>query len=156
MMKVCTAKFKVRDAKEINFVDQMTKRVIALVEKHGLRVNHIRFGRQVKSWGSSSVADYHTYTYRNDADKVEFWINGHNSDMTEESMRYLEWALVKGNFRFLAKEKQMEYYDDQDLTAYELKHGTKLVKNKDTKKYFATCHYADSILGFNYRLEKSS
>ena len=152
-MNVCHAKFAPHNDKEVLFLSQMIERVTALVAKHSLPHTHLRFGRQVKSWGSNGVADYHTYTYRGDATKVEFWVNAHNSTMDEEGIRYLEWSLVKGNFRFLPKAEQKKYYDDQDILAYNLKYGKNLTTCAQNRKYFAAGHYADTVLGFNYRLE---
>ena len=99
-MQVCHAKFKPRDAAEVMFITNMVERVTELVKKHNLPITKIRFGRQVKAWGSTAVSDYHVYRYWDADETKEFWINGHECDMSEEGMRYLEWSLIKGCFRF--------------------------------------------------------
>jgi len=151
-MQVCHAKFKPHTPEEQLFLTEMIARCKDLVAKHKLRVNHLRFGRQVKAYGSTGVAEYHTYTYRGDPNKVEFWINAHYTAMTEAGVRKLEHALVKGNFRFLPKDEQAAYVNtaDASIVAYNLKNGRNLEASKRNRQYFAAEDYADTILGFYY------
>jgi hypothetical protein len=150
-LTVCHAKFKPHDAIEQNFLDTMIVRITELVEKHNLPHTHLRFGRQVKAYGSTGVSDYNTYTYH--SGKIEFWVNAHNTTMDAEGIRYLEWALVKGTFYKLDKVEQKNYMDDADITAYCIKHNVQYKLNKNLRMYFGARAYADSILGFNYRLD---
>lgn len=144
-MQVCTAKFKVRNSTEALFVTDMTERVKSVVEQYSLPINHIRFGRQVKSWGSSSVASYHVYRYA--GDKVELWINGHNADLTEDGRKYLEWVSIMG---CLGSDKLNANItvDAADVTAFALKYKYK--NNTQLAKYLAKRVAADKIAGTNF------
>ena len=150
-MQVCHAKFKPHTPEEQVFLDEMIARCTELVAKHKLRVNHLRFGRQVKAYGAHP-ASYHTYTYSSDKNKVEFWINAHHASMDEAGVRDLEHALVSGNFRFLTVDEQRSYLDtaDASIVAYNLKNGRQLKSDKNNRNWFARRDYADAVLGFDY------
>lgn len=150
-MFVNTDKCKARDATEANFIRDVTARVIELVAKHNLPINHIRFGRQVKSWGSTGVASFHVYHY-SDPTKKEFWVNIHKLTLNEETTRWLEWSMIMGCFRFKPKSEQLAYFDDADITAYNLKNARALPINANNRRWMAARAYADSILGFDYKL----
>jgi hypothetical protein len=148
-MQVCTTKFKVRNNAEALFVADMTERVKEVAKQYNLPITHIRFGRQVKSWGSSSVARFHVYTYRSDKDKVELWVNGHNADLSEDGRKYLEWCAVYGCMNSMKLNKAVNI-TDEDLTAFALKYKYKC--NEKLHQYLAKRVAAAELTNTNYGL----
>ncbi len=155
-MEICTAKFKVRNPAEALFVTDMVERVKNTAAKYSLPITHIRFGRQVKSWGSTSVADYHVYTYgerSNNADgsrKIEFWVNGHGADLSEAGRQRLEWSMVKGCIGTCVARKLDMGVTMEDVTAFALLHGYKA--NSKLIGYLTERKQADEITGLNFAM----
>lgn len=141
-MQVDSTKCKVRNPAEALFQADLTERIKEVAKTYNLPITHIRYGRQVKSWGSTSVATYHIYKYS--GDKVELWVNVHTADLTEAGRQRLEWAAIYG---CIASKSLYQHItvDAVDVTAFALKYKYK--NNKKLAEYLARRKYADEIAG---------
>ena len=146
-MQVCSKKFKVRNAAEALFVANMVERIKEVTTQYNLPINHIRFGRQVKSWGSTGVASYHVYRYNSDKNKIELWVNGHDADLSEDGRKYLEYCAILGCLTWDKINKDVNV-DAADVTAFALKYRYK--DNGKLAKYLAKRVAADKIAGTNF------
>jgi hypothetical protein len=150
-MEYCTAKFKVRNPAEALFVNDMVERVIEVSKQYNLPINHVRFGRQVKSWGSTGVGRYHVYTYgqySKTPNRIEFWVNGHNADLSEAGRKYLEWCAVRGCLNHRDIDLSSINVSREDMLAFALKYKYK--PNKKLLDYLKLSKAADEIVGSNF------
>lgn len=150
MITINSNKCKVKNETEALFQAKVNEAAIKAIEEHNLPITHIRWGRQVKAWGASA-SDYHVYEYKN-SDKKEFWINMNNMDgWTVDRM---VWALMRGCFRFIKTEAEIEKRaSNVDLTYYRLMHPNRGFDNdtkfKKLRQYIAAKVFADEVTGLN-------
>lgn len=155
MISIDSKKCKPHNAREAQFQVDVNSKCIEFIKAHNLPITSIRWGRQVKSWGSTGVADYHVYEYKSD-NRKEFWINMHN--MEDYSEEKLLWALMRGSFRFIKSKEEVEnYVTDADLTAYKLLHPNRSFtadrSGKKMREYLASKLFADSICNTSFAFQ---
>ena len=89
-MEIDSSKFRPHDILEQSW-QHMVISVARQAVKDGMPLTHLRFGRQMKSHGSTGVNDIHVYRYKTDPTKRELWVNAKRfptKEMIEERLAH--------------------------------------------------------------------